>query len=62
MNTEWVAYPFSRGSSGPRNHTRVSSIADRFSTNWVTKAAPTIVYFTANQKSIHFRDEVVYLD
>ena len=30
---EWVAYPFSRGSSQPRNQTRVSSIAGGFFTN-----------------------------
>ena len=30
---EWVAYPFSRGSSQPRNRTRVSCIAGRFFTN-----------------------------
>ena len=29
---EWVAYPFSRGSSQPRNQTRVSCIAGRFFT------------------------------
>ena len=31
---EWVAYPFYRGSSQPRNQTRVSCIAGRFFTNW----------------------------
>ena len=30
---EWVAYPFSRGSSQPRNQTGVSCIAGRFFTN-----------------------------
>ena len=30
---EWVAYPFSRGSSRPRNQIRVPSIAGRFFTN-----------------------------
>ena len=30
----WVAYPFSRGSSQPRNWTRVSCIAGGFFTNW----------------------------
>ena len=30
---EWVAYPFSRGSSQPRNQTRVSCIPGRFFTN-----------------------------
>ena len=36
---EWVAYPFSRGSSWPRNHTRVSCIAGGFFTNWATREA-----------------------
>ena len=31
---EWVAYPFSSGSSQPRNRTGVSCIAGRFFTNW----------------------------
>ena len=31
---EWVAYPFSRRSSQPRNWTRVSCIVVRFFTNW----------------------------
>ena len=31
---EWVAYPFSSGSSRPRNWTRVSCIAGRFFSNW----------------------------
>ena len=30
---EWVAFPFSRGSSQPRNRTQVSHIAGRFFTN-----------------------------
>ena len=31
---EWVAYPFSRGSSRPGNRTRVSCTAGGFFTNW----------------------------
>ena len=31
---EWVAFPFSRGSSRPRNWTRVSCIAGIFYTSW----------------------------
>ena len=31
---EWVAYPFSSGSSRPRNQTRVSCVADQFFTSW----------------------------
>ena len=34
---EWVAYPFSRGSSWPRNWTRVSCIASVFFTSWATR-------------------------
>ena len=34
---EWVAYPFSSGSSQPRNQTRVSCIAGRFFTSWTTR-------------------------
>jgi len=34
---EWVAIPFSRGSSWPRNQTQVSWIAGRFFTIWATR-------------------------
>ena len=36
---EWVAFPFSRGSSQPRDRTQVSSIAGRFFTSWATREA-----------------------
>ena len=39
---DWVAYPFSRGSSQPRNWTGVSCIAGRFFTSWATRKAPCI--------------------
>ena len=34
---EWVAFPFSRGSSQPRDWTQVSSIVGRFFTSWATR-------------------------
>ena len=34
---EWVAFPFSRVSSQPRDRTQVSCIAGRFFTSWATK-------------------------
>ena len=37
---QWVAYPFSRGSSWPWNQTRVSCTAGRFFTNWAIREAP----------------------
>ena len=36
---EWVAIPFSRGSSQPRDQTQVSRIAGKFFTNWATSEA-----------------------
>ena len=37
---EWVAFPFFRGSSQPRDRTQVSCITDRFFTTWATREAP----------------------
>ena len=36
---EWIAYPFSSGSSPPKNQTGVSCIAGRFFTNWAIREA-----------------------
>ena len=36
---EWVAFPFSRGSSQPRDRTQVSHIAGGFFTSWTTREA-----------------------
>ena len=36
---EWVAYPFSRGSSWPRNWTGISCPVGRFFTNWAIREA-----------------------
>ena len=37
---KWVTFPFSRGSSQPRDQTQVSRIAGRFFTSWATREAP----------------------
>ena len=37
---EWVAYPFSRESSWPRNRTGVSCLVGGFFTRWVTRETP----------------------
>ena len=37
---EWVAHPFSNGSSQPRSQTGVSYIAGGFFTNWAIREAP----------------------
>ena len=36
---EWVVFPFSRGSSQPRDQTQVSHIAGGFFTSWATREA-----------------------
>ena len=45
---EWVAFPFSKGSSQPRNQTQVSCIAGRFFTSWATVEAPIMKCHHAN--------------
>ena len=39
---EWVAIPFSQGSSWPRDQTPVSCVAGRFFTIWATREAPRV--------------------
>ena len=39
---EWVAMPFSRGSSSPRDQTWVSCMAGSFFTDWATREAPIV--------------------
>ena len=36
---EWVPFPFSRGSSQPKDWTQGSHIAGRFFTSWATREA-----------------------
>ena len=45
---EWVAIPFSRGSSWPRDWTQVSWIARGSFTVWVTSEASQLVYTCIN--------------
>ena len=47
---EWIALPFSRGSSQPRNRTWDSCIVGRFFTIWATRKAP-IMYICSVQFS-----------
>ena len=45
---EWVAFPYSRGSSRPRAQSQVSCIAGRFFTIWVTREAWNKGYWISN--------------
>ena len=46
---EWVAFPFSRGSSQSRDRTQVSRIAGRFFTSWATREALRTCWWLQNQ-------------
>ena len=48
LTLEWVAYPFSRGSSPPRDWTRVSCNADGFFISLVTRKAWEWYYIVSN--------------
>ena len=43
---EWIAFPFSRGSSQPRNRPGVSHIAGGLFTNWAMREALIIYTYT----------------
>ena len=49
---EWVAYPFSRGTSQPRNWTGVSYIASRFFTSWVIGEFRHICFSILSSRSL----------
>ena len=46
---EWVAYPFSSGSSRPRNRTVVSCIAGKFFTNWAIREALKGLFYLSDK-------------
>ena len=50
---EWVAYPFSRGSSQPRKQTRVSCIAGGFLTNWAVREALSQINWPLIYDQVH---------
>ena len=45
---EWVAYPFSRGSSQPRDWTQVSCLVGGFFTSWATREAKCLHFHNRN--------------
>ena len=49
---EWTDFPFSRGSSQPRDRTQVSCIAGGFFTNWAIREALSLGWRTINERNI----------
>ena len=64
---EWVAFPFSRGSSPPRDRTQVSCTAGEFFTSWATRETYNVVDGGAGQEEdgkgswIHWASEVTVI-
>ena len=58
---EWVACSFSRGSSQPRNRTRVSCIVGVFFTRWATREAPKVKASDPNVNSLGWDSEHPYV-
>ena len=50
---EWVAFPFSKASSKPRDQTQVSRITEGFFTSWATREAP-VAYRQVNLVSVPY--------
>ena len=50
---EWVAFPFSRGSSQPRDQTQVFHIAGGFFTSWATREPHTMLKSKENLEGIY---------
>ena len=57
---DWVAYPFSRGTSWPRNCTEVSCIAGRFFTCWATREASIILIYSYSNTLVPFLNSNSY--
>ena len=55
---DWVAFPFSRASSQPRNRAQVSHIASRFFTSWATREACfwTVVLEKTLESPLNFKE------
>ena len=58
---EWVAYPFSRRSSQPRNWTGVSCTAGGFSTSWATREALILTNSHTDTNKLPQLSKVKYL-
>ena len=49
---EWVAVPFSRGFSQPRDQTQVFHIVGKFFTSWATREAPLVTFSSVQFSSV----------
>ena len=58
---EWVAFPFSRGSSQPRDQTQVSRVAGGCFTSWGSREVLTAAWCNANVVSLGLMFRKEYL-
>ena len=61
---EWVAIPFPRGSSWPRDRTQVSCPEVRFSTLWATREAHSLLwpFLNLNKKHCLIKRKCIFCD
>ena len=57
---EWVAYPYSKGSSWHRNWTEVSCIAVEFTTSWATREAQVLAICDSESLAQIFSNHLTY--
>ena len=57
---EWVAYPYSKGSSWHRNWTEVSCIAVEFTTSWATREARVLAICDSESLAQIFSNHLTY--
>ena len=53
---EWVVFPFSRGTSQPRDQTQVSHIAGGFFTSWAAREAQAYTVLYVNYIAIKLEE------
>ena len=53
---EWVAFPFSRWSSQPRDRTQVSGIVGRFFTSWATALQAVLLCWSQRPESSYLKE------
>ena len=58
---EWVAFPFSRGSSQPKDQTQVSHTADGFFTSWATREAQDYLSWAPTYSPRFFQLQLITL-
>ena len=58
---EWVAFPFSRGLSQPRDRSQVSHITGRFFTKWAIREVHVSCQMIAKSRDVWLSSDLLFL-